>query len=226
MTASETLASRIQYTRIEIGVTESDVRSLCRECLDYGFHAAMIPPTWVPLTADLLSGSSVRVASAVDFPLGVMSTRGKVAEATSLVEGGAQELDIGVNLGYLRSGRDDAFEADLRAVVEAARGRPVKVMLELPLLTPDERERAVERAVSAGVAYLKNASSGVVGTASPEDMRFLRERAPRGVGVKASGGIRTRGQVEALLAAGADLVGTSAAVAIVTGTADPAAPTY
>lgn len=211
------LASRIQYTRIHIGVTEAEIEEHCRACLEYGFDAAMIPGTWVPLARRLLKGSNVKVASAVDFPLGIMSTRGRVAEAAALVEAGADELDIALNIGLLRSGKDAEFEADIAAVVRAAQGRPIKVMLELPLLTPDERERAIRASLAAGARYLKNASSGAVGTATPEDMRYLRERAWEGVGVKASGGIRTLEQTLSLIEAGADLVGTSAAIEIVTG---------
>lgn len=144
-----------------------------------------------------------------------MSTTGRIAEAAALAEAGADELDIAINIGLLKSGQDRAFAADIAAIVQAAAGCPIKVMLELPLLTLEERERAIRLSQDAGARYLKNASSGAVGTASPEEMRFLRAHARPSVGVKASGGIRTRAQVLELLAAGADLVGTTAALRIV-----------
>lgn len=210
------LARFIQSTFIEAGITRAQLIKHCEECLTYGFNAAVIPGSWVPLASEILRGTDVLVVSAVDFPLGTMSTRGKVAEAVALIEAGAHELDIGVQIGWLRSGMLDEFRADIAAVVEAVRPAPVKVMLELPLLTPEQRDQAVQLAVEAGVAYVKNASSGAVGVAMPADMRYLRSHVPPQVKVKGSGSIKTFEQVVDLLEAGANLVGTSAGVAIVT----------
>ncbi|HXG39703.1 MAG TPA: deoxyribose-phosphate aldolase, partial [Candidatus Limnocylindrales bacterium] len=168
----------------------------------------------------LLAGSRVKLASAVDFPIADMTTAGKVAEARELVALGAVELDVTANVGWLKSGLEREFRDDIRAVVDAARPAAVKVMLELPLLSPAERDRAVELAVEAGVRYVKNASSSAVEIATPESIRYLRERVPPTVGVKASGGIKSFGQAVALLDAGADLIGSSAGVAIVTGAPD------
>jgi deoxyribose-phosphate aldolase len=145
-----------------------------------------------------------------------MTTVGKMAEARELVALGAVELDVAANIGWLRSGFEADFRDDLAAVVEAARPATVKVMLELPLLTPAERDRAVDLAAEAGVAYVKNASSSAVEVATPESIRYLRSRAPASVGVKASGGIKAFEQAVGLLDAGADLLGSSAGVAIVT----------
>ena len=211
------LARFIQSTLIASDVTEDQVVAHCRACLEYGFHAAMVPPVWVPVARRVLHGSPVRVASFVDFPLGCMTTAARVAQVRDLVEAGVDEIDVMVPLGLFKSGRLDEFRADLEAVVRAARPAVTKAMLELPLLTPEERERMVELAVAAGFDWLKNASGGAVGTATPEDIRFLRQRAPEGVRVKASGGIKTAAQAWALIEAGAELLGTSAAVAIITG---------
>jgi deoxyribose-phosphate aldolase len=140
-----------------------------------------------------------------------------VTEAANLVDLGAQEIDIGVPIGLLKANQDTELYADLVAIVDAVKPIPVKAMLELPLLTAAERDRIVDLAVQAGVSYLKNASAGSVGVATPEDIAYLRARAPAHVKVKASGGIKTYEQVQALIAAGADVVGTSAAVAIIQG---------
>jgi deoxyribose-phosphate aldolase len=211
------LAARIQHTLIRTDATRDEVLAHCRECLEHGFQAAMVAGNWVPVAREVLAGSGVLVASAVDFPLGIMSTAGKVAEARALVDAGAVELDIMVNVGWLRSGMTREFRDDIAAVVEAAAPAAVKVMLELPLLTPAERDIAVDLSVEAGVAYVKNASSSAVGIASPEEMRYLRSRVPASVRVKASGGIKAYDQAVALLEAGADLVGSSAGVAIIGG---------
>ena len=133
---------------------------------------------------------------------------------------------MGVQVGWLRSGDFDGFREDIAGVVRAA-GVPIKVMFELPLLTDAEKAAAVELACEAGAAYLKNASSGQVEVASPDSIRYLAERAPEGVLVKASGGItKSRQQVVELLTAGAAKVGTSAGIAIVTDTSDAETQSY
>lgn len=214
---ADALAARIQHTRIDSTSTASEMVAHARECLEHGFDAAMVPGSWVPLVAAELAGTPVTVASALDFPtVGVMTSAGKAAEATELVRLGARQLDMGVQIGWLKSGRYDDFREDIAGVVRAA-GVPVKVMLELPLLTPAEREAAVELAVEAGAAYLKNASSGAVEIANPASIAWLAARVPDGVLVKASGGIKSREQALELVAAGAALLGTSAGIAIVTG---------
>jgi deoxyribose-phosphate aldolase len=209
------VAARIQHTLLRPDATQDDVERHCRECLEFGFDAAMIAGNWLPVGRRVLAGSGVKLASAVDFPLGIMTTAGKVAEARALVEAGARELDIMVNVGWLRSELDREFRDDIARVVEAARPAVVKVMLELPLLTPSERDRAVDLAVDAGVGFVKNASSSAVGLATVNEIRYLRQRAPATVGVKASGGIKSWEHAVELFDAGAALVGSSAGVAIV-----------
>lgn len=220
------LAPYIQHTLIAVGTTRQQAEEHARQTIEYGFDAAMVAGSWVGLTASILEGTGIKVASALDFPtVGVMTSRGKAAEAEELVRLGAQEIDIGVQIGWLKSGDYDGFREDIAGVVRAS-GVPVKVMLELPLLTDAEKEAAVELAVEAGATYLKNASSGAIETANPASIRYLVERAPAGVLVKASGGITTRAQVIELLAAGAAKVGTSAGIAIVTDTSDDATTSY
>lgn len=220
------LAAYIQHTKISVGTTRDQMLTHLQEALDHGFDAAMVAGSWVPLAAEVLAGTGITVASALDFPtVGVMTSAGKAAEAAELVRLGARELDIGVQVGWLKSGDFAGFREDIAGVVRAS-GVPVKVMLELPLLTDAEKEAAVELAVEAGAAYLKNASSGAIETANPASIRYLVERAPEGVLVKASGGITSRAQVVELLAAGAAKVGTSAGVAIVTDASDESTTSY
>lgn len=210
------LAAYIQHTRIEVGTTRDQVIAHAEECVAYGFDAAMVAGSWTRLTAEVLAGTGVQVASALDFPtVGLMTSVGKAAEAAELVRLGATQIDIGVQIGWLKSGDYHGFREDIAGVVRAS-GVPIKVMLELPLLTEAEREAAIELSCEAGAAYLKNASSGQIEVASPESIRYLVERAHTGVKVKASGGIKTYEQVVALLEAGAALVGSSASIAIVT----------
>jgi deoxyribose-phosphate aldolase len=212
------LAAYIQHTRIEVGITREQAIAHAEECITFGFDAAMVAGSWVKLTAEVLSGTGVKVASAIDFPtVGVMTSVGKAAEAAELVRLGATQIDIGVQIGWLKSGDYAGFREDIAGVVRAS-GVPIKVMLELPLLTDAEKEAAIALSCEAGAAYLKNASSGQIEVASPASIRYLVARAPAGVRVKASGGIRTWEHAVALLEAGAALVGTTAGIAIVAGT--------
>jgi len=220
------LAAYIQHTKIAVGTTREQMLTHLREAVDYGFDAAMVAGSWVPLAADVLEGTGITVASALDFPtVGVMTSAGKAAEAAELVRLGARELDMGVQVGWLKSGDYDGFREDIAGVVRAS-GVPVKVMLELPLLSDAEKQAAVELACEAGLASLKSASRGAIETANPASIRYLVERAPAGVLVKASGGITSRAQVVELLAAGAAKVGTSAGIAIVSDTSDDSTTSY
>lgn len=213
-TEASRLASRIQSTIISNTLTHARWEQHIAECLKYRFQAAMIPPAWVKRTAEALRESGIRVASFVDYPYGTMTSAGKAYETGQLVENGAEEVDLMPNVGFLLSGMEREYAEDIRGAVRAAGKAPVKIMLELPLLNAQQRERAVALSVDAGVAYLKNASGGAVGAATPEQIAFLRRLAPARVRVKASGGIKTAQQVRELVAAGADLVGTSSGARI------------
>jgi deoxyribose-phosphate aldolase len=220
------LAPYIQHTLIEVGVTRDRMVAHVEEAVAYSFNAAMVPGSWVPLAAEILAGTGIEVASALDFPtVGVMTSAGKAAEAAELVRLGATQIDIGVQIGWLKSGMFDAFREDIAGVVRAS-GVPIKVMLELPLLTAAEKDAAVALSVEAGAAFLKNASSGQIETANAESIRYLVERAPAGVKVKASGSIKSVAQARELLGAGAALLGTSAGIAIVSDRADGATASY
>jgi len=209
------LAAHIQSTIISNVLTTKKWEAHIADCLRYRFHAAMVPGAWVRKTREALQGSGVRTASFVDFALGTMTSAGKACETAKLVEEGAEEVDLMPNLGFLLSGMEKEYFADIRGVVEAAGGMPVKIMLELPLLNDKQKERSIALSVEAGAAYLKNASGSAVGGATPEQIRYLRGAAPAHVRVKASGGIKTARQVRDLLEAGAELVGTSSGVQIV-----------
>ena len=220
------IASYIQHTKIEVGATREEMIAHVEDAIRYGFSAAMVPGSWVPLTASILQGTGIEVASALDFPtVGVMTSAGKAAEAAELVRLGATQIDIGVQIGWLKSGMFDEFREDIAGVVRAS-GVPIKVMLELPLLTEAEKELAVQLSMEAGVAYLKNASSGQIETANPASIKYLVERAKNGVLVKASGSIKHLAQARELIAAGASLLGTSAGIEIISGLSNSETKSY
>lgn len=220
------LAPFIQHTKIEVGSTRDEMIAHARETIEHGFNAAMVPASWVPVVASELTGTGVELATALDFPtVGVTTSAGKAAEAAEIAKQGATQLDMGVQVGWLKSGMFDEFREDIAGVVRAS-GLPVKVMLELPLLTDAEKEAAVELAMDAGAAFLKNASSGQIETANPTSIRFLVERAREGVQVKASGSIKSYRQALDLLGAGAVLLGTSAGLEIISDTGNESTQSY
>ena len=220
------IAPYIQHTKIEVGATREEMIAHVEDAIKYGFSAAMVPGSWVALTASILRGPGIEVASALDFPtVGVMTSAGKAAEAAELVRLGATQIDIGVQIGWLKSGMFDEFREDIAGVVRAS-GVPIKVMLELPLLTEAEKELAVKLSMEAGVAYLKNASSGQIETANPASIKYLVDRATNGVLVKASGSIKHLSQARELIAAGASLLGTSAGIEIISGLSNADTKSY
>lgn len=207
-------------------MTKEDMIVHARETITNGFNAAMVPGSWVSLIASELAGTGIGIASALDFPtVGVTTSAGKAFEAEQLVKAGATQIDIGVQIGWLKSGMYDEFREDIAGVVRAA-GVPIKVMLELPLLTEKEKELAVQLSLDAGVAYLKNASSGQIETANPQSIAYLVARAPKGVLVKASGSIKHYEQAISLLEAGAALLGTSAGLEILAKSSDENTTSY
>lgn len=214
------LARHIQYTNVGPEMTRDQVVAHCEASLQYGFDAAMLAPCWAPLALDILRGSSTHVASAFSFPSGNDSTAMKVAMVRALLADGVLDFDFTANTGYILSGLEKEFFADLKAVADAARagGAQSKVILEFGLLPGENlRRRAAELAVEAGIDFLKQSSGFVKGVpAMPEDITFLHQVAAGRAKVKASGKIDSLAKAEALLAAGASLLGTSAAVAIVT----------
>jgi len=230
MTPQE-LARLIDHTALKPDTTEARIRTLCEEARRYGFAAVCVNPCYVPLAAELLRGSTVAVCTVGGFPLGANRTAIKAAEAEQAIRDGAAELDMVLNIGFLKSGRLREVLEDIRAVVDVARAaRPpagrdrilVKVILETALLTDAEKETACRLALEAGADFVKTSTGFAGGGATVEDVALMRRVVGDRMGVKASGGIRTRAQAEALVAAGASRLGTSAGVALIQdGASDP-----
>lgn len=214
----EAVAGRIQHTEVGPTADQDRIEALCAECIEHGFDGAMVQACWVGLVADRLAGTDVSVCSAAGFPMGGDSRIAKAAAVRDAVAAGADEVDVMPNLGYLRSGRFGDVADELELLVEAAGPATIKLMCELGALEESTAARLVDLAVEAGFDYVKTSSGwGEGGKATVERVEFLRERAPPEVGVKASGGVRTMADAEAMLDAGADLIGASSGVEIVTG---------
>ncbi len=208
----------IDHTLLKPEATEVQVRELCAEAVEFGFASVCINPWYVPLVAELLAGSSVRACTVIGFPLGANQSETKAGEARLAAMQGATELDMVINVGALKSGNDDAVREDIRGVVEA--GRPtalVKVILETALLCPKEIARACCLARDAGAAFVKTSTGFGPGGATVDDVALMRQTVGRMMGVKASGGIGTRQDAAAMIAAGATRIGASAGVRIAGG---------
>jgi deoxyribose-phosphate aldolase len=202
----------IDHTQLNPGATESDIRRLASEAIQYGFATCCVNQCWIELLARELKGTEIKVCSVVGFPLGTNVT--KAIEAEKCVSRGAEELDMVMNVGFLKSGLRKAFEEDIREVVVAAGGKLVKVILEMGLLTEGEKAEAAKTVVNAGANFVKTSTGLGHGGATIEDVKLLRRVVGPDFGVKASGGVRTRAQATAFIAAGASRIGTSAGVEI------------
>jgi len=211
------LAGLIDHTLLKPTATRRDVEALCAEARRYHFYSVCLNTTWVPLAVRLLQGSDVRTICVVGFPLGAASTAAKVSETLDAVRSGAAEIDMVVNIGKLKGGEYDAVLEDIRAVVRAAAGRPVKVILETSLLTREEKIAGSALSRAAGAAFVKTSTGFAGGGATVEDVRLIRAVVGPEMGIKASGGVKTAKDAEAMVTAGADRIGASASVAIVTG---------
>ena len=223
----EELAAKIQQTNVNPDATKDDMINLCAEAKEYGFDGVMIPQAWVPLAKKELEGTNIKVCTALGYPMGGSTTAAKVFEAKNVFEMGADELDFMANIGFLKSGMYDEYRDEIRQVVEAADGKPVKIMLEFGMLTQEEKKIAANLAIEAGITYLKNSSGwGKGGKATVEDIKLLKEIAGDKVKVKASGGIKTREDAIALMEAGAVLLGASSGVSIVSGEEDKVNDSY
>lgn len=217
MKPEDDIAARIDHTLLRPDATGEEIRNLCREAREYGFAAVCVNPVWVNLCRRLLQGTSVMVASVIGFPLGAIPARAKAEEAARAVVEGADELDMVMNIGFLKSGRDAEVEEEIRGVVQAAEGRTVKVIIEAALLTDEEKVKACELARRAGGHFVKTSTGFSKGGATERDVVLMRRVVGESMGVKASGGIKTGTDARKMIRAGASRIGASAGVAIVGG---------
>lgn len=213
------IVGKIQHTNVNPDLTREEVKALCDDCMEYGFDGVMLQPCWIEDAKKHLAGSTVKVCTALGYPMGGATTYAKVQETRNVFELGADQLDFMANIGYLKSGMYDEYRNEMAEIVKAANGKVTKIMLEFGMLTQEEKVKAAELALDAGVTYLKNSSGwGKGGHATVEDIQLLKRIAGDKALVKASGGIRDFESATAILNAGAVLLGTSAGVKIVTGT--------
>lgn len=213
------LASVLDHTLLKADATRAHVLQLCREAAENRFACAMVNPVWVATAVDALAGAGIPVGVVIGFPLGASLAESKRDEAARVLDLGAHDLDMVLNVGALKSGTSADFDSirhEIRSVVEQAHdaGAIVKVILETCLLSFEEKLRAADLALSAGADFLKTSTGFSTGGATVDDIALLREQAGSRAGVKASGGIRSLADASAMLHAGASRIGASASVRI------------
>lgn len=211
------LAKAIDHTLLKPTATRADIVKVCQEARTHGFASVCVNTTWIRLVAELLRGSRTMGIAVVGFPLGAMATASKADETRLAIADGAQEIDMVINIGWLKGGDYDAVFDDIRAVVQAAQGRPVKVILETAMLEREEKVAGSAISKAAGAAFVKTSTGFGGGGATAEDIALMRAVVGPDLGVKASGGVRSADDARKMLAAGATRLGASASVAIVTG---------
>ncbi|MHB8541684.1 MAG: deoxyribose-phosphate aldolase [Candidatus Acidiferrales bacterium] len=213
---SQSIAKLIDHTLLKPEAASGQIRTLCEEAVRFGFASVCINPWYVPLAADLVRGSTVKVCTVVGFPLGATLPQVKVFETEQAIKNGADEIDMVINISALKSGDDEAVESDICGVVDAShRGDVIcKVILEMAMLTGEEKIRACHAAKNADADYVKTSTGFGPGGATVDDVSLMRSIVGPKMGIKAAGGIRTLEDLKKMVAAGATRIGSSAGVKI------------
>ena len=212
------LASRIDHTLLKADATEEQVIALCQEARSFGFSSVCVNTAYAPLAAGHLAGSGVTLSCVVGYPLGATSTESKIAEAQEAVRCGAASVEMVAHIGMIKSRNWNYVKTDIERVKQAVNGRAVlKVIIETALLSEEEKIKAGTISKLIGVDIVKTSTGFSSRGATTADVRLLREAVGSDVRIEASGGIRTAAEAEALLQAGADLIGTGNSISIVTG---------
>ncbi|WP_300380976.1 deoxyribose-phosphate aldolase [Clostridium sp.] len=213
------LAKMIDHTILKADASEKEVEKLCMEALEYSFASVCINPSMVEKAAGILKGSDVKVCTVIGFPLGATTTEVKAFETDDTIKKGATEVDMVINIGKLKDGNLNYVKKDIEAVVSVAKGRALtKVIIETCLLTDEEKITACKLAKEAGADFVKTSTGFSTGGATKEDIKLMRETVGPKLGVKASGGVRTREDAETMIENGATRIGASASISICKGT--------
>lgn len=218
MNAKE-IAQFIDHTALTTEKNEKDILQLCEEAIENQFWSVCINSGYIPLAKEKLQGSNVKICTVVGFPLGANLTSVKAFESMEAIKAGADEIDMVINVGWIKSGKWDAVRADIAEVLMACGLKPLKVILETCLLTKDEIVKACEICKELNVAFVKTSTGFSKGGATVEDVALMKKTVGN-IGVKASGGIRDTETAVAMINAGATRIGASAGIAIINGLAD------
>lgn len=211
------LAKYIDHTLLKPQASQAEIKTLCEEARKYGFFSVCVNPYWVSFCKEQLKGSDVKVCTVIGFPLGANTTEVKVYEAKDALKNGADELDMVVNLGAVKSGDWATVLADIEAVRHAAENFTLKVIIETSVLTQEEKVKLCQLCTQAKADFVKTSTGFTGGGATAEDVKLMKENVSADMQVKASGGVRTKEDFDKMVAAGATRIGASAGVKIVEG---------
>lgn len=214
---TDIIAQSIDHTLLRPDATYQQIQKLTEEAIEYNFFSVCINPYFVATCSEALKDSSVKICTVVGFPLGANSTVVKAYETTRAIKDGADEIDMVINIGALKSQKYLLVEDDIREVVEAAAGKTVKVIIETALLTNEEKIKACQIAEDAGAHFVKTSTGFNGGGATVLDIQLMKESVSSKMKIKASGGIKNIEHAKELLAAGASRLGTSSGIAIIQG---------
>lgn len=210
-------AQMIDHTLLKADAKREQIVKLCEEAKKYEFASVCVNPTWIKDCAEMLAGSPVKVCTVIGFPLGANTSAVKAFETKNAIENGAGEIDMVINIGALKDGNYDLVREDIKAVVDAANGTLVKVIIETCLLTDEEKVKACELSVEAGADFVKTSTGFSTGGATAEDIALMRKTVGPDLGVKASGGVRSLEDMKLMVENGATRIGASSGVAIMEG---------
>jgi len=211
-------AKMIDHTLLKTEAQKADLDKLLKEAKEYQFASVCVSPIWVSYAAEKLKGTGVKTCTVIGFPQGATPSEVKAFEAKTAIEDGAEEVDMVIPVGRLKDRDYDYVRADIKSVVDAAKGKALtKVIIETCLLTDEEKRIACRLAQEAGADFVKTSTGFSTGGAVADDVRLMRETVGEKMGVKASGGVRSRVDAEEMIAAGATRLGTSSGVKIVAG---------
>lgn len=217
---SQNLAKYIDHTLLKPEATRQDIKRVCDEAKKYNTASVCVNPSWIGFVSEQLKGTTVNPCVVIGFPLGATMPAVKAAEAAACIAAGAKEVDMVMNIGAAKGGEWDTVLKDIQAVVAASKGKAlVKVILECCLLTDEEKVKACQVSKLAGADFVKTSTGFSTGGATVEDIRLMRTTVGPTMGVKASGGVRTKADAEAMIAAGASRIGASSSKGIVEGDA-------
>ncbi len=204
----------IDHTLLKADATKQQIIKLCEEAKEYDFASVCVNPSWCSLASEILAGTDVKTCVVVGFPLGSMTTDAKVAETKDAIEKGADEVDMVIQVGKLKDGDDAYVTEEIRQLKQACGDRILKVIIEACLLSDEEKKRACLDALNAGADFVKTSTGFSTGGATVEDVRLMKETVGDKMQVKAAGGIRTKEQMDAMIEAGAERIGTSNGIAL------------
>jgi deoxyribose-phosphate aldolase len=199
----------IDHTLLKPDASPEQIVKLCEEAKEFDFMSVCVNPAYVPLAAECLKGSDVKVCTVIGFPLGMNLTKTKVEEAELCIQQGAEEIDMVINVGMLKAGHDDYVEEEIRQLKAVAGSKVLKVIIETCLLTDEEKVRACKASKRAGADFVKTSTGFSTGGAAVHDVALMRKTVGPDMGVKASGGVRTHEDLIAMVEAGASRIGTS-----------------